>query len=109
MRDRDYEQELEDFYGEDTFEDVPMIEEFPDSRQRIAEASAIEPAHYRKGDIDLYEAAYLTRPFNEVRAILEFTAERYIKRDKKDRVEDLRKAAYTIERLIGYEEMEAKK
>lgn len=38
MRDRDYEQELEDFYGEDTFENVPVIEEYPDSRQRIAEA-----------------------------------------------------------------------
>lgn len=66
----------------------------------------IKPDHYRKGKVDLYESWYLTRPFNEFRAILESIAERYIKRDKNDRVEDLRKAAYTIERLIEYEERE---
>lgn len=71
--------------------------------------SAIEPAHYRKGDIDLYESWYRTYPLNEFRAGMQMIAERYIKRDKNDRVEDLRKAAYTIERLIEYEEMEAKK
>ena len=66
----------------------------------------IKPSHYNKGDIDLYESAYLTRPFNELRAILEFVAERYIKRDKKDRVEDISKAIYTLERLKEYEERE---
>lgn len=66
----------------------------------------IEPSHYRKGEIDLYEAAYQTRPFNEFRAIMEFVAERYIKRDKDNRVEDINKAIYTLERLKEYEEME---
>ena len=65
--------------------------------------SAIKPSHYRKGDIDLYESWYLTRPFNEVRAILESIAERYIKRDKNDRVEDISKAIETLERLKEYE------
>lgn len=70
------------------------------------EPSNIKPSHYNKGDIDLFEAAYLTRPFNEVRAILEFTAERYIKRDKNDRVEDISKAIETLRRLKEYEERE---
>ena len=64
----------------------------------------IKPTHYRKGEIDLYEAAYRTRPFNEYRAIMEFIAERYIKRDKEDRVEDLEKGIYTLERLKEKEE-----
>lgn len=69
----------------------------------------IKPDHYRKGKIDLYESWYLTRPLNEFRASMESVAERYMKREKDNRVEDLRKAAYTIERLIEYEEREAKK
>ena len=64
----------------------------------------IKPDHYRKGEDDLYESAFRTRPFNEYRAIMEFVAERYIKRDKSDRVEDLEKAIYTLERLKEKEE-----
>lgn len=66
----------------------------------------MSPEHYNKGEIDLYESWYLTRPFNEVRAILESIAERYIKRDKDNRVEDLDKAIYTLERLRDYERLE---
>lgn len=66
----------------------------------------IEPEHYNKGEIDLFEAAYRTRPFNEFRAIMEFIAERYMKRDKEDRIIDLDKAIYTLERLKEYEELE---
>lgn len=66
------------------------------NRERM---DAIEPAHYRKGLDDLYESAYRTRPFNEYRAIMEFVAERYIKRNKTNRVEDLDKAIYTLGRL----------
>ena len=66
----------------------------------------IEPEHYNKGEIDLYESAYRTRPFNETRAILEFVAERYMKRDKINRLEDLDKAIYTLQRLREYEEKE---
>lgn len=65
--------------------------------------SAIEPEHYRKGEIDLYEAWYLTRPFNEFRAVMESIAERYIKRDKANRLEDLEKGIYTLQRLMEYE------
>lgn len=65
--------------------------------------SAIEPEHYRKGQVDLYESWYLTRPFEEFRAIMESIAERYIKRDKLNRVEDLDKGIYTLQRLREYE------
>ena len=69
----------------------------------------ILPEHYRKGEIDLYESAYRTRPFNETRAILEFVAERYMKRDKLNRLEDIDKAIYTLQRLREYEEKEAER
>lgn len=59
----------------------------------------IKPEHYRTGEIDLYEAWYQTYPFNEYRAIMQAVAERYMRRDKNDRVEDLGKAIYTLERL----------
>ena len=59
----------------------------------------IKPEHYRKGEIDLFESWYRTRPFNEFRAIMESVAERYMKRDKEDRILDLNKAIYTLERL----------
>ena len=70
------------------------------------ERDAIQPPHYNKGEIDLFESAYRTRPFNEFRAIMEFIAERYMKRDKENRIEDLGKAIYTLERLKEYEELE---
>ena len=66
----------------------------------------IKPAHYRKGEIDLYESWYRTYPFNEFRAGMQMIAERYMKRDKNDRIEDIDKARYTLERLREYEEME---
>lgn len=74
----------------------------------------IRPAHYRKGgdNFDLFEAAYRTRPFEEFRAIMEFVAERYLRRMKgspEKRIEDLGKAIYTIERLKEKEIIELKK
>ena len=66
----------------------------------------IKPDHYRKGEIDLYESWYRTYPFNEFRAIMSAIAERYMKRDKENRIEDLDKAIYTLTRLKEYEEME---
>ena len=69
----------------------------------------IKPKHYRKGEIDLFESWYRTRPFNEFRAIMESIAERYMKRDKEDRVLDIGKAIYTLERLKEYEEKEREK
>lgn len=59
----------------------------------------IKPDHYRTGEIDLYEAWYRTYPFNEYRAIMQAVAERYMRRDKNDRVEDLDKAMETLKRL----------
>ena len=73
------------------------------------EFDPIEPEHYNKGEIDLYESAYRTRPFNETRAILEFVAERYMKRDKINRLEDIDKAIYTLQRLRVYEGLELEK
>ena len=69
----------------------------------------IKPAHYNKGEIDLFESAYRTRPFNEFRAIMEFIAERCMKRDKQDRVEDINKSIETLTRLKEYEELESSK
>ena len=66
----------------------------------------IKPSHYRKGEIDLYESWYRTYPFNEFRAIMSAIAERYMKRDKDNRIQDLDKAIYTLSRLKEYEEME---
>ena len=59
----------------------------------------IKPEHYRTGEIDLYEAWYRTYPFEQYRAIMQAVAERYMRRNKNDRVEDLGKAIYTLERL----------
>lgn len=69
----------------------------------------IKPEHYRKGEIDLYESWYRTRPFTEFRAIMESVAERYMKRDKINRLEDLDKAIYTLQRLKEYEALELEK
>ena len=69
----------------------------------------IKPGHYRKGEIDLFESWYRTRPFNEFRAIMESVAERYMKRDKEDRILDLDKAMETLKRLREYEEKEREK
>ena len=66
----------------------------------------IKPAHYRKGEIDLFESWYRTYPFNEFRAGMQMIAERYMKRDKHDRVEDINKSIETLTRLKKYEEME---
>ena len=59
----------------------------------------IKPEHYRTGDIDLYEAFSQIFPHNEYRAGMQMIAMRYMFRDKNDRVEDLKKAIYTLERL----------
>ena len=66
----------------------------------------IKPSHYRKGEIDLYESWYRTYPFNEFRAIMSAIAERYMKRDKDNRIQDLDKAIYSLTRLKEYEELE---
>ena len=59
----------------------------------------IRPDHYRKGKIDLYEAFSQIFPHNEYRAGMQMIAMRYMFRNKIDRVEDLNKSIYTLERL----------
>ena len=72
----------------------------------------IKPEHYRTGEIDLYEAFSQIFPHNEYRAGMQMIAMRYMFRDKIDRVEDLKKAIYTLERLkekeIEYREKQEK-
>lgn len=72
----------------------------------------IKPDHYRTGEIDLYEAWYRTYPFEQYRAIMQAVAERYMRRDKNDRVEDLDKAVETLKRLkekeIEYRDSQAR-
>ena len=82
----------------------PWIDNLPESYfEMYEEDDAIKPQHYRKGEIDLYESWYRTYPFNEFRAGMQMIAERYMRRDKNDRIEDLEKARYTLERLKEYE------
>ena len=69
----------------------------------LNESDPIKPAHYRKGEIDLFESWYRTYPFNEFRAGMQMIAERYMKRDKHDRVEDIKKSIETLTRLKEYE------
>ena len=78
-----------------------------DNMLQEVEFDPIQPSHYRKGEMDLYESWYRTRPFSEFRAIMEAIAERYMKRDKDNRIEDLDKSIYTLQRLREYEEKEA--
>ena len=59
----------------------------------------IKPEHYRKGEIDLYEAFSQIFPHNEYRAGMQMIAMRYMFRDKDNRIQDLHKAIYTLERL----------
>ena len=59
----------------------------------------IKPEHYRKGEIDLFEEWYLTYPFEQYRAIMQSHAEKYLRRNKVNRVEDLDKCVETIRRL----------
>ncbi len=72
----------------------------------------IKPEHYRTGEIDLYEAFSQIFPHNEYRAGMQMIAMRYMFRDKIDRVEDLGKSIYTLERLkekeIEYREKQEK-
>ena len=72
----------------------------------------IKPDHYRTGEIDLYEAFSKIFPHNEYRAGMQMIAMRYMFRDKIDRVEDLKKAIYSLERLkekeIEYKEAQEK-
>lgn len=64
----------------------------------------IKPSHYRKGESDLYEAFSKIYPMNEFRAGMQMIAMRYMFRDKNNRVEDIDKAIYTLERLKEVEE-----
>lgn len=69
--------------------------------------STTQPKHYKdKSGKDLFDKWYREYEFSEFRAIMQSIAERYIKRDKINRLEDLDKAIYTLQRLREYEEKE---
>ena len=59
----------------------------------------IKPERYRTGEIDLYELWYQTYPFEQYKAIMQATAERYIRIDEGSRVENLGEAIYALECL----------
>lgn len=69
-------------------------------------SNPIKPNHYRKGGVDLIESWYLRYPFNEFRTGMIMLADRYFNRDKIDRLEDIDKGMYVMERLKEYEERE---
>lgn len=55
--------------------------------------------NYRTDEADIYEWWYLTYPFEQYRAIMQATAERYIRIDEGNRAENLEEAIYILERL----------
>lgn len=70
----------------------------------------IKPTHYRQGTMDLFDAWHATLPFDQYKAVMVCIAERYMKRDKDNPIQDLDKAIYTLERLKErLEEDEAKR
>ena len=108
----------DDWYEEDDLEPIedPLATKIEERNNKpvkmisdenlLNDNDPIKPKHYRKGEIDLYESWYRTHPFNEFRAIMSAIAERYMKRDKDNRIQDLDKAIYTLSRLKEYEELE---
>lgn len=68
------------------------------------EIDPVKPQHYRKGEVDLIETWYLKYPFDEFRAVMQSHIDKYIYRDKENRVQDLEKAIYMLKRLKEKEE-----
>jgi len=79
----------------------PILEGKDFNHKKINDS--IKPQHYRKGEVDLYESWYKTYPFNEFRAGMQMIADRYMRRDKENRIQDLDKGIYTLERPKEYE------
>lgn len=71
--------------------------------------NAIEPEHYRKGQIDLIESWYRLFPFNEFKTGMIMYAQRYFMRKKVNRIEDMEKGLYVMQRLKEYELKELEK
>lgn len=69
----------------------------------------VKPKHYRTGKIDLIESWYQKYPFNEFKTGMLMYAERYFSRDKENRIQDMDKGLYVMERLREYEVLEAEK
>ena len=82
---------------------------FSEEIEPVTEDNAIEPEHYRKGQIDLIESWYLRYPFNEFKTGMVMYADRYFNRSKNNRVEDMEKGLYVMQRLKEYEELEKEK
>lgn len=97
------------WYGEEDLgsaEDplVTKIQERNNKPPKLEEHDPIKPAHYHKGEMDLFEAWSKIYPANEYRAIMQAISMRYMFRDKDDRVEDVQEAIETLERLKEFEE-----
>lgn len=73
------------------------------------EIDNIKPNHYRNGEIDLIESWYLRYPFNEFKTGMVMYADRYFNRNKNNRVEDMEKGLYVMQRLKEYEIKELEK
>lgn len=111
----------DEYYEENMLEPIedPLVKKIEERNNKpvkmisdenlLNENDPIKPSHYRKGEIDLFESWYRTYPFNEFRAGMQMIAERYMKRDKHARVEDIKKSIETLTRLKEYEELESSK
>lgn len=88
-------------YNSSKIEGIEPIEEETDNSY-----DAIIPEHYNQGEIDLIESWYLRYPFNEFKTGMIMYADRYFNRNKNNRVEDMKKGLYVMQRLKEYEEKE---
>ncbi|WP_461199183.1 DUF3310 domain-containing protein [Enterococcus sp. N249-2] len=72
----------------------------------MIEQNVIKPSHYNQGDMDLIEAWYHLKPFNEFAASMEFNIIKYTLRWRdKNGLEDLQKAEEYKKRLAYYTEL----
>ena len=62
-------------------------------------SNPIKPGHYKQGRLDLFDAWYATLPFQHYKTVMVCIAERYMKREKDDPVQDIDKAIETLKRL----------
>lgn len=59
----------------------------------------IKPDHYQQGRMDLFDAWYETLPFQYYKTVMVCIAERYMKREKDNPIQDIDKAIETLRRL----------
>lgn len=74
--------------------------------QELNDNDAIRPAHYRAGGVDVIEYAGHHVPREQMAGFYRINVLKYLTRyDKKNGVEDLKKAQFYLDKLIQLEEV----